>query len=134
MANQIYPNNGLIYQLQQIVAQSPIMGLFTNNYTVVDTTLFSNLTEAVFTGYGRVTLTAGSWISAGVAGGIGTIVYPTVTFTNSTGVSQTVYGYFVLDSTTTYLLAAGNLYGAPVTIVSGGTYSLIPTWSDKSQY
>ena len=135
MAVQIYPSNGLIYQLTQIVSGSPLLGLFTNNYTVVDSTLFSNLTEAVFTGYARVTLTYSSWVSLGVSSAIGTIAFPTVTFTNNSGSAVNLYGYFVLDPSATYLLSAGNLASAPVSIgASGGTYSLIPTWSDRSQY
>jgi hypothetical protein len=135
MANQIYPSNGLIYQLTQIVSGSPVLGLFTNNYTITDASLFSNLTEAGWTSYARITLTSGNWVSLGVAGGIGTIAYPTCTFTNGSVAAVTTYGYFILDPTSTYLLAAGNFAGAPITLAaSGGTYSFIPTWADKSQY
>jgi hypothetical protein len=74
--------------------------LFTNDYTPVEGTVVGDLTEAAGADYAAKTLTAGSWTCSSV-GGIATAVYAeqTWTFTGALTGPQTVYGYYVIDST-----------------------------------
>lgn len=67
-------------------------GTATSGYTPLGTSITSDFTEATFTGYAPVTLTAASWVY-----GTYTAIYPRVAFTNtSAGTSeQYIWGYYV---------------------------------------
>ncbi len=137
MANVVYPSNGLITVLQALANTNMNIRIFTNNYTPVDASVKTSFTEATFAGYSAnfpLTLTGANWVSLGVSGGVGTLAYPTITVTNSSAGTVTVYGWYILDSTNTYVIAAGLFDGAPVSILAGATYSWIPTLGDQSQY
>jgi hypothetical protein len=81
--------------------------LFQNNIVFSYSTLIGGLTECTFPGYAAVT--PGSAVPGATVGKTTPIVVSNAVFTRSTtGVSQTAYGYYVLDG-------AGNLIG-------GGTF------------
>lgn len=129
-----FPDGGLIFMLQQIVAAGLKLHIFTNNITPSDSTTLGSLTEAAWTGYAAQTLVAGNWVSLGVNLHVGTIVYPTCTFSNTSGSPVTAYGFYITDTTNTNLVAVGLFDGSPVTIAATiGTYSFIPTIGDLSQ-
>jgi hypothetical protein len=99
-------------------------GLFTNNATITDTTTWSALTEAAWTGYARVA--------------VGTCQTPTIvankavtqpnsypSFGNTSGSTQTFYGWFLYDATAGELVAAVNI--GSTSIANGATYPLVPT-------
>jgi len=90
--NAYFPDNGLIFILQQLVANNLKLHLFTNNYTPSDSTTLANLTEAAFAGYGIQTLASGTWVSLGVSAHVGTLAYPPATFSNTSGGAVNVYG------------------------------------------
>lgn len=129
-----FADEGLIKLLDLITANDLKLHLFTNNITPSKSTVLSGLTEATFTGYAAITLTNANWVSLGVSSNIGSKVYPTCTFTNSSGSNATVYGFYITDNAVTKCIAVGLFDGSPITITaSGGTYSFIPTLGDLSQ-
>lgn len=129
-----FPDEGLIFLLQQIVLNNVKLHIFVNNITPTKTTVLANLTEASWTGYASQTLTSGSWISLGVNSNVGTLVYPTCTFVNTGGTPQNAYGFYITDNAVTKLLAVGLFDSAPITLpATTGTYSFIPTIGDLSQ-
>jgi hypothetical protein len=134
MANVVYPDAGLIFMLQQIVASNLHLHIFTNNVTPSDSTTLGGLTEAAWTGYALETLSSGSFVSLGVGAHVGTLAYPTVTFTNGSGSPVSAYGFYITDTANAILVSCGLFDAAPVSIAAGGTYSFIPTISDQSQY
>lgn len=129
-----FPDAGLLKLLDLIVANNLKLHIFVNNVTPSDSTVLGGLTEASWTGYAAQTLSAGSWVSLGVTGHIGTYVYPTCTFSNTGGSSQNAYGWYITDNGGTILIAVGLFDGAPVSLpATTGTYSFIPTIGDRSE-
>lgn len=105
-----------------------VWGLFTSNTTITDTTTFSSLTEAAWTGYSRVT--AGTWQTPTIVSNKATSqpnTYPS--FGNTSGSNQTFYGWFLYDSSAGKLIAAVNL--GSTTLASGGTFPLPPVITDN---
>jgi len=129
-----FPDEGLIWMLQQVTANNLKLHLFTNNITPSDSTTLAGLTEAAWTGYAAITLASGSWVSLGVASHIGTLAYPACVFSNTSGAGVTTYGWYITDNAVTKLVAVGLFDGAPITIAATtGTYSFVPTIGDLSQ-
>lgn len=106
------------------------MWLFTSNTTITTSTVIGDLTAAAWTGYAPVALT--SWSAATIVGGraqkTSTI---TAQFNNTSGSSQTYYGWAIVDPVTTKLIAAVNL-GAQV-IPDGLSAFYVPYITDKEE-
>ena len=77
--------------------------LFVTNTTPADGDTASTYTEMTTLGYAAKTLTKGSWAIA-QNGGVAEAVYAEQTWTFTAGTAVTVYGYFVIDSTSGALL------------------------------
>lgn len=106
--------------------QNLVLKLYKNNITPSDTDTAATYTEADFTGYSAITLTGASW---GSASG-GTIAYAQQTFTCSGASSNSIYGYFVIQTTSTVLLYSERDASAPFTVaVSGDAVKVTPTIS-----
>jgi len=106
--------------------QNLVLKLYKNNITPSDTDTAATYTEADFTGYSAITLTGASW---GAASG-GTIAYAQQTFTCSGVSSNSIYGYFVIQTTSTVLLYSERDASAPFTVaVSGDAVKVTPTIS-----
>lgn len=106
--------------------QNLVLKLYKNNITPSDTDTAATYTEADFTGYSAITLTGASW---GAASG-GTIAYAQQTFTCSGASSNSIYGYFVIQTTSTVLLYSERDASAPFTVaVSGDAVKVTPTIS-----
>jgi hypothetical protein len=129
----LFPDQGLVYQLQQILTAGVKYRLFVNAITPTLGTVLASLTEASFSGYAPVSLSWSNYTLNGVSGHNGYALAPPIVFTNSSGTSQNVYGYYVTDSADTLLLAVALFDGAPVVIPTGGTETVLPTWGDFSQ-
>jgi hypothetical protein len=102
-------------------------GLFATNVTILATTVFGDLTEAAWTGYARVTVGTVP-ASTIVAGKATTQPNTQPSFGNSSGSTQTFFGWFLLDATATKLVAAVNL--GSTTLASGATYPLAAVFTD----
>lgn len=92
------PNEGELAMLTLLLSADLHLGLFKNNLTPSDATVFADLTAADFTGYAEVTLTGGaSWTKSAGAPSVAT--YAPQTFTClAAGGAQTVYGYYIRDA------------------------------------
>jgi hypothetical protein len=102
-------------------------GLFTNNVTIVSTTVFAALTEAGWTGYARVTV--GSLSAAAIVAGKAAAQPNTQpSFGNSSGSSQTFFGWFLVNPSTGKLVAAANI-GSTV-LASGATFPASTVFTD----
>lgn len=125
-------NNG---KLKLLTAQLTYLaglkwGLFTNNQTIIASTTFANLTEATWAGYAQVT--AGTWGAAALVAGKA-VTQPSAfpSFGNTSGSSQSFYGWFLLDPADTSLVAAVNV--GLTSIAAGGNYPLVPSVTDDQQ-
>lgn len=101
------------------------VGLFTNNYSVVDGVTLSDLTEAAFSGYARVTLNNFSTPPT-VSGHVASSVAGLALFSNTSGSAVDVYGYFIVDHTSSEFLLAENFPTPPVSIPAAGAIAIKP--------
>lgn len=131
--NLLFPDEGLVMQLNRILTASVKYHLYTNNLTPTLATVLADLTEAAWTSYAAITQTWTDYTINGVAAHSGYALAPPIVFTNGSGSTVNPYGYYVTDTGVTKLLAIARFDGAPSPIVAAGTLSVIPTWGDFSQ-
>jgi hypothetical protein len=102
-----------------------ILKLFTNNIAPADTDVAATYTEMGTLGYAAKSLVKGSWVTtAGGTGAVASSAYAQQTWTFSAGVAVTVYGYFVVD-TTTGLLLWSEAFATPKVVQNAGDQILI---------
>lgn len=136
MGNLIFPNTGLlVIAANAVVNLWPpfVWGLYTNNVVLGPGTIFADLTEAL-TAWGYARQTPTGWATNGIIANIAVQSANTITFSNTSGSPQSVYGYFILDTTGNVLVGVEEFAGAPVTIAPGGTLPVNPVIGDFSQY
>jgi hypothetical protein len=119
----LVPNAAEGLMLEHIVGKTAIeavtLKLFQNNYTPIETSVAGSFTEATFTGYAAIPLTGSSWSIT--TGAPSFASYAQQTFTSTAGSqSQTVYGYFVVGTSTGTILWAELFTDGPYTIVNNG--------------
>ena len=107
--------------------------LYTNNHTPAHGDVLGSYTEASYGGYAAQTLSGwpasslnGSNRAASTAG--------TVTFSNTSGSGQSVYGWFLTDSTGVTLIGAELFTGGPITLPSGFAFALQVTFTEQSEF
>lgn len=106
------------------------LGLFTNNITILDTTVLADLTEAAWSGYLR--LTPATFGAAFLdSSNVAVTQAAAQAFNNTSGSTVTFRGYFLFDPTSTNLVYAENL-GGDVPIVSGAAVLLVPSITDTT--
>lgn len=119
----VLPNQGEKIALEALVAktagQNLILKLFKSNTTPGESDTEATYTEADFTGYSAITLTAANW---SVSEGAPTEAsYAQQTFTSTAGSqSQNVYGYYLVQVTSGKLVWAERFSDGPYTIVNNG--------------
>ena len=132
--NQIYVDEGLLYLLNQMLANDIILHLYTNNVTPDHDTILGDLVEAVFTGYAPITLHLADWVFQGVNAHQGFALAGPVGFLNSSGSDQSAFGYYFTDALSTFLIAAVRFNAAPIVKHDAQTFPVIPTWGDFSEF
>jgi hypothetical protein len=98
--------------------QNLVLRLYSSNTTPADSDTAATYTEATFTGYSAVTLTAGTW----GASSNGTKTYGSaVTFTSTADAqNQDIYGYYVTRATGGELLWSERFTDGPYNIANNG--------------
>ena len=108
------------------------LGLFKNNLTPTDATVFADVTAATFTGYAAVTLTDGSWSI--VSGAPCVASYAQQTFTcSASGTAETIYGYYVYRGTTLYWIERFSTANQQSISTSGQTVKVTPRITAKDE-
>jgi len=115
----LFPNQGeqlaLSHILNKTAPENLTLRLFQNNYTPIETTIETDLTEATFTGYSAISLTAANWT---IPDG-GPATYAEQTFTSTAGSqNQDVYGYYLTQDTSGKLLYAELFTDGPYNIAN----------------
>lgn len=130
----IFPDAGLVEQLARILGGSVVYQLYDNDVTPTDLSVLGDFSLAGWPTPGSFTLGNIDYTLRGVAAHAGYAIAPPIAFLNSTGMDQVAYGYRVLDTGLTILLAAARFDGAPLTIHDGDSLTVVPVWGDFSQY
>lgn len=99
--------------------------LYVSNTTPADGDTAGTYTEMSTHGYAAKTLTKGSWVIAQNAG-VAEASYAQQTWTFSAATAVTVYGYFVIDSTSGILLWSERFGSAKVVQYAGDQILLTP--------
>jgi hypothetical protein len=131
----IYPDDGLLYVLNQLIAGSG-SGLYWQLFTVNVTPSLSDTlaTYATLPGsWAKVQLAASAFTLQQITVHVGTVQAANHTFTNTTGSPVDVYGYLVIDATDSKIVAAARFDGAPIVVPAGGTISITPILGDESE-
>ena len=113
--------------VNKTAGQNQLLKLYQNNITPSDTDTAATYTEATFTGYAAISLTGASWGAAAA----GTITYSAQqTFTSSGVVSNTIYGYYIVQAVSGILMWSERDVSAPFTVANiGDAVKLTPTIS-----
>ncbi|MDL2342461.1 MAG: hypothetical protein QFB87_05290 [Patescibacteria group bacterium] len=118
----------LDFMLGVTVPGNQTLKLFTNNIAPADTDTAATYTEMSTLGYVAKTLTKTAWVTtAGATGAPASSVQPQQTFTFTAGTLVTVYGYYVIDSTTGLLLWAESFGGGKDIQNAGDQIIIVPT-------
>lgn len=120
MSTAVIPDEGmkrLQDKMNGVGALNFTLRLFQNNFTPVKGSIFSDFTDATFSGYVAQTCTFGAGT---VTSNISTAVAAAITFTRSIGAtSNTIYGWYLVDVTTSKVFAA-NLLATPKVMGTSG--------------
>lgn len=101
-----------------------VLKLYTNNITPAETDTAATYTEATGSGYASKALTGASWTVTSGNPSSATYALQTWTFSGALG---NVYGYFVVETTSTILKWSERATGAPINIaVSGAKIEMTP--------
>lgn len=95
--------------------QNLVLKLYSNNITPAEADTAGTYTECSGNGYAAITLTGASWGTAAA----GSIAYAQQTFT-FTGALGNVYGYFVIQATSTVLVYSERFTDGPYNIANNG--------------
>jgi len=118
----------LEFMLGAVTPGNQTLKLYVNNYTLADATTEADLTEMSTHGYAAKTLTKTSWaVGAGSAGNPATGTYAQQTWTFTAAAAVTVYGYYVIDSTSGKLVWAEAFTSAKVIQNNGDQIIITPT-------
>lgn len=128
----LFPDQGLVYQLRQILTAGVKYHLYTNNVTPTLSTTLAALTEAAWGGYVALSQSWTNYTINGFTGHAGYALAPPITFFNTSGAPVTAYGYYVTDNANALLLAVARFDSAPITIPDGQSWNVVPTWGDFS--
>lgn len=121
--------------LNHTAAQNQKLKLFTNNFTPGATDTEASFTEAAGGGYAEKALTGSSWTIAtdGSGNASGTYAIQTWTFTGALTASATIYGYYVVQTTSGLLLWCERLSSSFQPATNGDTLSVTPTITHRQQ-
>lgn len=131
---QLYPDEGLVYLLK-LIANNGGAGLtwalFDNDVTPTLDSLLADFHLASAT-WAQVVLDDSAFVLEQVLMHNGSIQAAAHTFTNTTGLTQTVYGYLVFEAATHIIIKVERDPSAPVVIPAGSKYIVTPSFGDYS--
>lgn len=134
--DQVYPDAALVPILRRFLVGDFHFHLFASPVTIDQSTTLAALlaAEATFTGYAVATVLATDFTSSSTSGHQGSVLAPAISFSNTSGSPQDIYGYFITDTTDAILIAAAAFDGAPISVANAGSYPVVPIFGSLSQY
>lgn len=114
----------------QLAVDTYQMGLYTNNYALLETDTFAALTECAVAGYARQNLSGWS-APTNIGGGVWDSIAGNATFLNTGGSAVTIYGFFYFGISRG-IFYGGALLAAPLILPAGGNLIFAPSWNDTT--
>ena len=104
-----------------------IWGLYTTLIAWSHSTVLGDIVPAAWAGYAPVTIPLTDWNAPVADGSFDQVATSTLLagFLNSSGVTQTAYGFFVIGATTG-VLYGGAAFASPLPIANGQTVAAFP--------
>lgn len=104
---------------------SQVLRLYSNNYTPGPSSTSTDFTETTVGGYSAITLTRATWNAATDVGGATRKTYPEQTW-SFTG-TDTIYGWYIEETTTGDVLFAEKFTGGGITVFNGDQFKITPS-------
>ena len=123
--NIVIPNEGVLESVSRIIADNMRLKLFKNDYTPVHTSALANFTECDVAGYADVLVVFGDWDAPALSGNTGYTQTAPIAFSATAPNTQDIYGWYLVDGTSTFVIAAARFDVAPTELNSTG-FSVIP--------
>lgn len=138
MTALVVPNAGELELMKKMlkaaltVDESYKLRLFKNNITPDQDTETADFTEADFTGYAEKTLTRSGWSDPTTVSNKARMDYSVEQIWTCSGGSNTIYGYYVVGTTSGVCLWA-QLFASPRTVDNGVVVSVTPSLTGNSE-
>lgn len=132
----VLPNEGLTDLLAYMIRTTIsgvadwLMVLWTNtSLTPGQSTVYSDLTLATFTGYSAVTVTRGTWTAPTIVSDKAVSTWgTTATLWTNTGSSQTIYGYAMVTASSPVIRLIEK-FASPVVLATNGIIGVLPQFT-----
>lgn len=107
--------------------------LYSNDYTPDAASVLASFTEAGWLGYFRETIQRATWGAPAIVAGRASSTYGTVfEWTNNSGASVTVYGYYIVNPATAVVQIAER-FGVTRVLAPGETLQLQPVLTGTNE-
>lgn len=130
--HQIYPDAGLDQFLVRQLTPSLKYHLFDNNVTPDRDTVLGDLNQISGGTTSPITVAVASFTLSGLANHVASRLAAPIAFVNGSGAPASAYGYYVTDSTDTFLFAVARFDSAPVVKAAGESWQVTPIIGDYS--
>jgi len=129
----VIPNEGLQEMLLRVCAGNMRIKLFANNYTPVHGSEMADFTEASVAGYADTLVVPGDWDAPAMSGNVAYTQTAPVAFSATNPNTEDCYGWYLVDGTETFVIAAARFDVAPTELNSVGL-SVIPYLAIASKF
>lgn len=129
----VIPNEGLKEMLERVCADNMRIKLFANDYTPQHGSVMADFTEASVVGYVDTLVVPGDWDAPALSGNLAYTQTAPVAFSATNPNTEDCYGWYLVDGTSTYVVAAARFDVAPTELNSVGL-SVIPYLAIASKY
>jgi hypothetical protein len=130
--NMVIPNEGKLLLLAWAIRDDTlfvggyIVGLYSNNYTPVNSSVLADFTTASFTGYSVVPLARLDFAPPVILSNVAYITSSVTPIYDCTGgAPETIYGWFMADASLTHVIAAQR-FDVPRVMSTGTEEALDP--------
>jgi hypothetical protein len=129
---QIYVDEALVPILKRIVGTQLIYGLFRLPAVPTRATVLAGFTIPTYTGYSDITVPLASFTLQGVVTNVGILQALPISFVPGSVTGETIYGYFVTDSGSSYCVGFA-IFDVPYVVATLDPILVTPALSDFSK-
>ena len=128
----IVPNSGeILLHTFALTHEDLTLKLYKNDYTPTATSVVGNFTEADFTGYSAATLDKDDWTIVTDGNSKASATNDAQSWTAAS--TQTVYGYYVLSTSSATTVLWAERFGVARALTSGDQLTITPTITASSE-
>lgn len=129
--NLVHPDATLVNLLKLIATPTLRYRIFVRNVTIDRATVLADF--GIGFERGPIDVNVADFTLSGVASHKGTIIAPPVAIVDTSGIPETLYGYYVTDVAGTMLLACAK-FDTPIVAPGNESTTIVPILGDSSAY